>query len=167
MKKMKKAVIPVLVILCIFSVIVMIFALNRDSEERAPFVPPSFDEQAQEGTPEVPKELGWSEIYQDGMNYKVGMCGQVIDRGGFAEIYFSNSADNNVWLKLRVLDEQNRIIGETGLIKPNEYVKAVNFNETLPENAKVKLKVMAYQPETYYSEGSIVLNTRIMKENTK
>lgn len=162
-EKMKKAVIPVLVILCVLSVIVMCFALNRQSEERAPFVPPNFDEQAQEGTPEVPKELGWSELYQDGMTYKVGLCGNIIDKGGFAEIYFSNSKDNNVWLKLRVLDQQNRIIGETGLIKPNEYVKTIKFDAAIPSDAKVKLKVMAYQPETYYSEGSIVLNTRIAK----
>ena len=68
-----------------------------------------------------------------------------------------------MWLKLRVLDQQNRIIGETGLIKPNEYVKTIKFDAAIPSDAKVKLKVMAYQPETYYSEGSIVLNTRIAK----
>ena len=163
MKKLKQAVIPILVVLCVLSVVVMIFALNRDSEERAPFVPPDFDAAAQEGAPEVPQELKWSELYQDGMTYRVGLCGNIIEREGFAEVYFTNSKDNDVWLKLRVLDQQNQIIGETGLIKPNEYVKMIKFNTGITGDTKVKLKVMAYQPETYYSEGSIVLNTIIAK----
>lgn len=163
MEKLKKAIIPILIVLCVLSVVAMILALNRDTEERAPFVPPNFDAAAQEGTPEVPQELKWSELYQDGMTYRVGLCGNIIEKDGLAEIYFTNSKDNNVWLKLRVLDQQNQIVGETGLIKPNEYVKTLKFNKAITGDTKVKLKVMAYQPETYYSEGSIVLNTIIAK----
>lgn len=161
MNRLKKALIPILSVLCILSVTIMIIALCNDSKDEVVFVPPSFDAKTIEGTPEPPQELGWSEIYQDGMNYKVGICGRIKIDNNEADIYFSNVNTNDVWLKLRIIDEQNNIISETGLIKPNEYIKSVRFN-TVPENGeKVKIKIMGYEPDTYYSVGSITLNTNI------
>lgn len=161
MNRLKKALIPILSVLCILSVTIMIIALCNDSKDEVVFVPPSFDAKTIEGTPKPPQELGWSEIYQDGMNYKVGICGRIKIDNNEADIYFSNVNTNDVWLKLRIIDEQNNIISETGLIKPNEYIKSVRFN-TVPENGeKVKIKIMGYEPDTYYSVGSITLNTNI------
>lgn len=161
MNRLKKALIPILSVLCILSVTIMIIALCNDSKDEVVFVPPSFDAKTIEGTPEPPQELGWSEIYQDGMNYKVGICGRIKIDNNEADIYFSNVNTNDVWLKLRIIDEQNNIISETGLIKPNEYIKSVRFN-TVPEHGeKVKIKIMGYEPDTYYSVGSITLNTNI------
>ena len=161
MNRLKKALIPILSVLCILSVTIMIIALCNDSKDEVVFVPPSFDAKTIEGTPEPPQELGWSEIDQDGMNYKVGICGRIKIDNNEADIYFSNVNTNDVWLKLRIIDEQNNIISETGLIKPNEYIKSVRFN-TVPENGeKVKIKIMGYEPDTYYSVGSITLNTNI------
>ena len=95
------------------------------------------------------------------MRFKFGICGKFVADGNTADVFFSNSAENEVWLKLRVFDEQNNIISETGLIKPNEYIKSVKFNRKVLDGEKIKIKVMAYEPETYYSEASIVLNTII------
>ena len=44
-----------------------------------------------------------------------------------ATVYFTNAQENHVYLKLRVLDENDRILGETGLLKPGEYVKDVQL----------------------------------------
>lgn len=161
MTKFKNTIVPILCILCILSVIVMIITLCNPPESEKAFIPPDFDVTALTGTPEPPQELGWSEIHQDGMNYKVGICGKIIVYGGSANIFFTNPKSNTVWLKLRVLDENNNIIGETGLIKPNEYIQSVKLNTDIQDGQKVKLKIMAYEPETYYSAGSIALNTNI------
>lgn len=161
MNRLKNMIIPILSILCVLSVIVMAVVILAPPKNNAEFVPPDFEGEAVKGIPEPPQELGWSELYQDGMNYRVGICGNVIVSGDAADIYFSNSKDNKVWLKLRVLDENNSIIGETGLLKPNEYVRSVRLATGVQDGQKVKLKIMAYEPETYYSEGSIVLNTNI------
>ncbi len=158
---MKKIIVPLLTILCIASSIMMIVALNNTKPEEPKFIPPEFDKSAISGDINVPKELGWSELYQDGMNFKVGICGNLIAKNDEAEVYFYNNENNNVWLKLRVLDETNNIIGETGLIKPSEYIQSIKFNSKINNGDKIKLKIMAYEPETYYSEGSIVLNTTI------
>lgn len=161
MNSLKKALVPILSVLCIVSVIIMIIVLCNAPKNDVVFVSPNFDAEAIKGTPEPPQELGWSEIYQDGMNFRVGICGKIVVYGDAADVYFSNTESNTVWLKLRVLDEQNNTICETGLIRPNEYIKSVKFDNEIQNGEKVKLKIMAYEPETYYSEGSIVLNTNI------
>lgn len=161
MNRLKKALIPMLSVLCILSITIMIIALCNDSKDEVVFVPPSFDAEAIEGTPEPPQALGWSEIGQDGMSYKVGICGNIIINNGKADVYFSNCETNTVWIKLRVLDEQDNIIYETGLIKPNEYIRSIKFDGEIQNGEKIKMKIMAYEPETYYSEGSITLNTSV------
>ena len=73
--------------------------------------------------------------------------------------YFTNPVENDVWMKLRILDSNEKIIAETGLIRPGEYVQSILFT-TIPEDGNsVKLKVMAYEPNTYYSAGCVILNT--------
>lgn len=160
MNRIRKAVIPILSVLCFISALLMFFALNYSEKKQVNFIPPDFDSEAIIGVPEPPQELGWSEISQDGMSYRVGICGNIIINNGIADVYFFNSETNMVWLKLRVLDEQDNIICETGLIKPKEYIKSITFDE-VKDGEKIKLKIMAYEPETYYSEGSITLNTNV------
>ena len=62
---------------------------------------------------------------------------------------------------LPVFDEQGNMLGETGLIKPNEYVKYVTLSKTPEVGTKIKLKIMGYEPHTYYSAGAASLNTQI------
>ena len=164
--KDKKLIIPILSIVCIISLCFMVFVLFRTApaSTNAEFVPPEFDINAESGIPEVPEEYGWSEIYQDGMNFRVGINKKIINTNNQADVYLYNNESNSVWLKLRVLDEDGRILGETGLIKPGEYIKTVTFTTSVYDGEKVKLKIMSYQPETYYSEGSIILNTNIQSE---
>ncbi len=153
-------------ILCTLALVSMVLALvfGGPQKQSSSFTPPPFDSSAESGTPAVPKELGWTEIYQDGMAFKCSMCGNVIASGGAADVYFTNSSEQEIWLKLRVLDENSNILGETGLIKPGEYVKSVSIDADIPDGTAIKLKSMAYEPETYYSAGAVTLNTQIRKE---
>ena len=153
-------------ILCILALVSMVLALvfGGTQKQNSSFIPPPFDSSAESGPPEVPEELGWTEIYQDGMAFKCSICGNVIASGGAADVYFTNSSEQEVWLKLRVLDEDGSIIGETGLIKPGEYVKSVLIDKDVSDGSSIKLKIMAYEPQTYYSAGAVTLNTQIRKE---
>lgn len=164
MNILKKVTIPTLLILCTFSIMLMIIVFCNSSKKKLSFFRPPFESNAIEGMPDVNEDLSWSEIYQDGMNFKVGICGSIIlNEKDQADIYLYNNETNNVWLKLRILNDVGDILGETGLIKPGEYIKSVSFFEEIKNGQIVKLKIMAYQPNTYYSEGSIVLNTNIQK----
>lgn len=157
----KKPLIIVSVI-CLLAVTAMIIALVSGGRDQTnSFVPPSFDNTAENGTPSVDEDLGYSEIYQDGMDFKAWICGNVKVNNSSAVVYFTNDPENDVWMKLRILDQSGNTLGETGLIKPGEYVESVKL-ETVPENGSdIKLKIMAYEPDTYYSAGSVSLNTTI------
>lgn len=140
--------------------IVMIVALCIPREQTVgEFVPPAFDSAAVVGTPEVPEDLGYSSPYQEGMAYRFSICGNVKTDGDKAVVYLTNDAANEVYLKLRVLNAEGNILGETGLLRPGEYVKDVQLNVAISAGTSIKLKIMSYDPETYMSMGSAVMNT--------
>ena len=165
--KYKKTVISILSVCCLFSVLLMIYVLYKtnSNKNQTEFIPPEFETAAQTDTPVIPTYLQWSEISQDGMSFKVGISGNIILKDdNHSDVFLLNDKENDVWLKLRVLDDNNTIIGETGLLKPGEYVQSICFSKGVFSGQKIKLKIMTYQPETYYSEGSIILNTTIKSE---
>ena len=153
-----------IVALALIGVMVALIILLQPQENKpvvGEFVPPAFDEGAIEGKPSEADvaEKGYNELYKDGMKYKFSICGQVDIVDGKADVYFTNTEENTLWMKLRVFDEKGNVLAETGLIKPNEYLKTVNFN-TVPENgSKLIMKVMTYEPDTYYSGGAVSLTT--------
>lgn len=149
------------------AVIVMVVALNiPKTTQWGEFVRPDFDPSAQSGVPETDEALGYDMLYQEGMAYRISICG--IQTGGILTmdedrliVFFTNHAENEKYLKLRVLDNKGNILGETGLLKPGEYVQAVTLSEQLASGSAVKLKVMGYEPEDYTSAGSIVINMQV------
>lgn len=156
---MKKKNVPLLLAaaVCILSLAVMVFALNAGGRTgKGEFTPPPFDPAAEAGTPQVPEGLGYNEL--DCQVYKVSLCGKPTTDG---LVYLTNPETNDVWLKVRMLDEKGNILGETGLVRPGEYVRALTLENNPGSGTRVTLKIMAYEPETYYSAGAAALNTTI------
>ena len=147
--------------ICAVAVVAMIIALCVPKEERGEFTPPPFEANAVSGVPTVNDALGYSEIYQDGMGFSAWVCGNVTMNGKDARVYFTNPAANTVWLKVRLLDASGNILGESGILKPGEYVEHVTLTSELAMGMGISIKIMAYEPETYHSEGAVVLNTAI------
>ena len=163
-KQMKNYILPLAAVLCVLSLAVMVFALTRQEvqTEMGEFTPPPFDGGAVVGSPAVPEGLGWQEL--DAKVYKAGICGKFIPKGNTADVWLTNPESNTVWLKVRVLDEKGNTLGETGIIKPGEYVQSVELDNVPKAGKPIVLKIMAYQPDTYYSEGAVSLNTTISEE---
>ncbi|MBO5322801.1 MAG: hypothetical protein J6A88_01705 [Oscillospiraceae bacterium] len=155
-KQKKNYILPLAAVLCVLSIAVMIFALTRQEvqTEMGEFTPPPFDAAAQVGTPVVPDGLGYSEL--DCQAYKVSLCGK-LDTSG--DLWLTNPESNEVWLKVRVLDAKGNILGETGLVRPGEYVQTVELTTIPKSGTPITLKIMAYEPDTYYSAGAASLNT--------
>lgn len=146
---------------CAVSLGAMIFALGRTGET-ADFVPPPFEADAETGTPEPPEDLDWQEL--DAEAFRFSVCGVFAPENGRADVWLTDPAESEAWLKLRVLDTEGTILGETGLIRPGEYVRSVAL-DTMPEEGEaVIMLVMAYEPETYHSLGSASLNTTVKGE---
>jgi hypothetical protein len=124
------------------------------------FVAPDFEASAVYGEPTVDESLGWSELaISDG--YVVHVCGVLnADADGSLPVWLSSEADNEVWVKLRILDEYGDTLGETGILKPGEYVERVQLSDEAVSGS-VTLQIMGYEPETYYSAGSVGLATNL------
>lgn len=139
----------------------MAAVLVCDNQKRnlSSFVPPPFEKNAVYGKPDVPQEIEWNEI--DTRMYKASVCCVVTLKSNKADIWFTNPESNSVWIKLRVLDQNANILGETGLLYPGEYVKTLYFDSVPQSGETVELKIMAYEPETYYSAGSAVIKTTV------
>ncbi|MGN1306400.1 MAG: hypothetical protein ACI4V3_01875, partial [Faecousia sp.] len=132
-KPKKDKTVPVLCGVLAVVLIVMVAALVFGGKQKtAEYTPPPFDPAAVEGVPEVPESLGYISPYQEGMGYRFSVCGNVVMEGSNAAVYLTNPAENEVWLKLRVLDKNGKLLGETGLVKPGEYVKEVALTGNLP-----------------------------------
>lgn len=154
-----KHVIPILIACFVVLFLVMIVVLCIPKHQQSTFTPPPFEVSAQTGTPDIPDEFGYSEPYQAGMSYRFGVCGNVNVNGSKATVFFTNPADNTIWLKLRILDENGNLLGETGLLKPGEYVQYVSLTKELEDGTPIQLKIMGYEPDTYYSAGAATVTT--------
>lgn len=148
--------------LFVLSLAVMIAALCIPvKQQKSEFTPPAFEASAVTGTPKVADSLGYTELYQEGMAYRVSVCGVPTVQGQSLTVYFTNTGSNEKYLKLRVLDETGAVMGETGLLRPGEYVENVSLTKALAEGTKIKLKIMGYEPQDYTSAGSVVLNVAV------
>ena len=155
---MKKGVLPAVSVLCVAAVITMILALWFGGKQE-PYTPPSFDKTAQTGQPDVPKNAGYGEI--DAKEFVFSAAGALTAESGKTDVYLTNPQKNTVLLKVRILDEKGNTLGESGLIRPGEYVRSVNLSTVPKSSAAVSLKIMAYEPDTYYSAGTVTLNTTL------
>lgn len=137
--------------------ITFLFIYNSDR-----YIPPSFEKSALSGVPTPPNELGYN-ITTINNDYRVGLCGRLIESNSNVNIYFTNVESNTVWLKLAIFDESGNNLAETGIIKPGQYIDSVHINSTLksPETP-VTIKVMAYEPDTYLSAGSVSFSSTII-----
>jgi hypothetical protein len=161
MSKKERKIILYFAILCVLTMAIMIIALNvPKSAQMGDFIPPEFDAFAQKGEPDIPENLGFIEPYADGMEFRAGFCGNLIIEQNTAKIYFTNKDGNNVWIMLRILDENGNILAQTGLLRPGEYIENISFKITPQNGQKVICKVMAYEPETYFSKGYYTVKTK-------
>ena len=158
--KKKKMVLAILCALCCLSVTVMILTVIKTMNNVVTFTPPAFDPSAVTGVPNVPEELGFSSIEIE-QGYKVYACGNLIAKGKNVDVYFTSPETNTVWLLLRVTDESGTVLGQTGIIQPGEYVKKLTLYEVPNKEKNVKLNIIAYQPKTYTSMGTVGLNTKL------
>lgn len=145
--------------LAALSVIGMIVALCIPrTPKTGAFTPPAFEPAAERGSPDVGDRQDYTELYRDGMAYRVSLCGAPTAEGQTLTVWFTSAADNQSYLKLRVLDKSGKTLGETGLLRPGEYVRCVSLDRALAAAEPLTLKVMGYDPETFESTGAVTLN---------
>lgn len=130
------------------TIVILISVSGTDKPE---FQPPEFDINVQHGEANVPEDIPYGTAMLG--IYNVSIAAAVPVNQQQAYIFFANHATNNVWMKLRIFDSTGDIIGESGLVKPNEHLESVELKH-IPADTSVVVKIMCYEPETYHSKGS-------------
>ncbi len=122
---------------------------------------PSFETEYTEGKVEIDDTYGYSEM-QLSNEYRVGACGSPNADIDGVDVHFSNPEGNDVFLKCILIDSEGNTVGESGLIKPNSYVKRIKFNkQKAPGSYEMTMKILGFEPETYYSKGIVHLKTYV------
>lgn len=160
--KQKKTLI-ILSIVCLLCIAGMILALTLGKREKVVFTPPPFEESAQTGAPEVSEDsYGQLEL----QTYSVMLCGnpELMKKG--LQLWLTNPESNHAWIKVRVFDTEETLLGESGLLRPGEYLQYVALQQRLEPGEDVILVVMGYEPDTYHSIGNAKLQISI-SESTR
>ena len=150
--------------ICALCVAVLIAVLVQGPRQEIRFTPPPFEENAVAGVPSLTKADGYKPI--DAQLFQFSICGELTLEDGKTDVWLTNNAENNVWLKVRLADAEGGQLGETGLIRPGEYVQSIQLTMLPEETSEVVMLVMSYEPETYYSMGSVSLYTTLVVPET-
>lgn len=158
-KSQKIIIISLIIILIFFFLGVIALFLNKNKiTKKNEFVVPEFEISSIDGKPEnVDAILTYQEMKLK-EDYIVSMCATPKEENCKLTLYFTSSEKNVDLLKAKVFDSNNNLIGESGLLEPNSYVKDIILNRNLVDNEGISIKVMSYEKETYYSKGSFKLN---------
>jgi hypothetical protein len=148
-KQQKTILIAVALLLAVALVALAVIFLNDKK-----FTPPPFDATAQKGIPTVTDASLRYGTVAISPELTVGLCGNVVYKDGSAKVYFTSFEANTVWTRAKVLDEKGNLLGESGLLRPGEYVESISLSSPVENSAKVVLKIYSYEPDTYYSMGT-------------
>ena len=153
-----RAAVLVLVVACILSVVGMTIALRMTAPTS--FEPPPFESGAQTGMPEPAEGSRYTVLNEEGLNFTVGFCASascsVSDAGAELALCFASPVTNLVWMKARITDGEGTLLGETGILCPGQYVEYVQLTH-IPADHALYVRVMTYEPETYYSNGAVTV----------
>lgn len=151
----EKRTINILIIVLIVLGLISIHLIIHPDNAKHKFAIPEFDENVVDGYPEIDVDLNHFQAVSIDDGYTVSMCGKPsIDEDYRIYLYFTSPSDNVVWLRYIIYDNNGKELGESGVIKPGQYLKFSKLKRKLEEGETVIVKVISYEPETYYSHGS-------------
>ncbi len=115
------------------------------------FHPPKFDKFAK------PFEEAPTDIIAVTNDYKFYIEGEPILKDGYLYINFYSLTSEDIYLKVRILENDN-IISESGLIKSHEYLEKIKYSS---ESKRITYLVMSYEKDTYLSMGEVRLHAML------
>lgn len=118
------------------------------------FVPPEFDASAQNGTPgalDAALSYGSLELTERTV---VSMCANIICENNAARVYFTSHDGNEGWLKIKLFDADGTLLGQSGLLRPGQYIESVTLTAVPKKSGLIVAKILIYEPDTYLSLGS-------------
>lgn len=145
------------IVIAMLSFVGMLVICKYEFSNEQDFVPPPFEENVEYGVPEVEEDLLYSAVI-DG--YSVSVCREICVEDNKALVCMTNHAINDVWMRIRLLTEDNVMLAESGIVKSGEFIRYIDTTNSISSDM-VKIKLLFYEPETYYSKGTVTLETVI------
>ena len=153
MDKLEKRIL--LIVGAVALVVLAIVLVQRSKEPDVvvnDFTPPPFESAALTGTPEVPDESLYGTLALSD-EVSVSLYSSPVVTDGAAQVCFTSLPENEAWVLLRLLDAEGNLLGESGLLRPGEYVESVVL-ENNPSSPQAIARILTYELDTYYSLGS-------------
>lgn len=142
-------------IICAVSLVWMIWVLLMPDSQETAFTPPPFEEQA------VTAELSDLPFTEDNRieagDLLIYVGSSISEENDSLDLTVWNSNEDRNLIRIRVTDEAGKVLGETGLLKPGEMVDSIPLDQ-LSSSHRYIIRIMGYEPDTYYSAGSFTLN---------
>ncbi|MBO5755939.1 MAG: hypothetical protein J6R89_07795 [Clostridia bacterium] len=160
MDRTQKLILAVVAVLLAVALVVVILVAASNRHRQGTFTPPPFEETAVVGTPTVSDEslrYSYAKITDE---LAVGLCATCERVEDDLLIYFTSLEHNTAWVRVKVYDEKGKLRGESGLLRPGEYVERIPLTSS-PKGKVLKIKVLSYEPDTYYSLGSAELTVNL------
>lgn len=156
----RKKKIGILTSLAIILCVGMAFGYITFARGERTFLPPQREASVKEGLPEALKNYQELPVRE---GYIVGMDTNPVFKDGKLYLNAVNKEGNNVWFLVRLYQGKKRI-GETGLLKPGEYVEKIPCEKTLASGEEVLVQIVAYEPDTYHSEGVARVSCKVASD---
>lgn len=154
--KNNKMTIGLGVVLIILVLGIILLLININSKNK--FVKPEFDK----NVTEIPEKLDYKKNeLKISEGYIVYLNPRPTIDNDYLKIDFISNKNNKIWIKVRVFDNNKKLIAESGLLKPGEYLEKVKLKGKVNTNVEITYKIMGYEMDNYLSAGSVSLNTRI------
>jgi hypothetical protein len=128
------------------------------------FEAPAFDEAAILGTPDVDESLNYREM-EVAEGFKFSMCGNLTLKNGGCPVYFTSAADNDIWLLMKIYDNDGNLLGKSGILRPGEYLESIKIEKNITSTTPITVKILSYEPGTYISRGSAKAELTLAVEN--
>lgn len=153
--------------LLLFGAAVLILFLTAGAiyiKEYVPsYSPPPWEENAVSGVPEPEESLNYGAIDMDG-GFSFALAGTMYQQeDGSLLIYFTNPENSGVLMMCEICErDTGKTLYKSGLLSPGQYVGRLYPQGTLKNEAmKIEMKVYGFEPETYYSMGTITLENTL------
>lgn len=165
MDKQQKIIISIMSVILLAFIVTTAFILidRRNETVMGEFEAPPFDENAVSGVPDVDAWLNYREI-NVAEGFAFSMCGNLTLSDSGCVVYFTSPSNNAVWLLMKLYDEEGNVLGQSQIVRPGEYVECIALSKRPKTSTAVKVKILSYEPETYYSQGSaeasFIINVR-------
>ena len=165
MEKTHKIILSVLAVALVGIIISCVIVSQSDSKKQISpvFSAPAFDSNAAVvSVDDIPQSAEYKSLTIK-ENFKISIARVVLIKDNVAEVYFTSDSGNAAWLKIEVLSADGKICyGESGLLKQGETLEKITLNSN-PEGNELIIKILSYEPDTYYSLGTATVKVKTKK----